>query len=311
MNPKAHPVIVTEEMAGQRIDNFLITYFKGVPKTRVYKSIRKGEVRVNKGRIKPEYKIEMGDTIRIPPLRQSEIQPEIPFIPARVEKSILQHIVYEDSDLIALNKPAGLAVHGGSGLSFGVIEAIRLMKPELKHLELVHRLDRDTSGCLLIAKRRSALRSIHEQLQSNTIEKHYIALVKGDWQAGTLVEAPLLKNQLSSGERIVRVDSRGKPSRTEFKVMQRFTEGATLMEIHLLTGRTHQIRVHSLFVGHPVAGDPKYGDETFNRWMKEKGLNRLFLHASSIEFRLPRTGEKLTIQAPIDEDLKRVLSNIH
>lgn len=305
--PEVRYLLVSDEMAGQRIDNFLLTHLKGVPRTRIYRILRKGEVRVNKGRIKPDYRLNEGDSIRIPPVRQQEENTTIPHIPAKVERSLLDKIIYEDDDLILINKPAGLAVHGGSGLSFGVIEALRILKPEIKSLELIHRLDRETSGCLLIAKRRSALRCVHEQLRAGQLEKHYLALVKGQWQAGKVVDAPLQKNQLSSGERMVRVSEEGKACRTEFSILTRYNE-ATLMKIRLITGRTHQIRVHSQYVGHEVAGDPKYGDDPFNRLMKGKGLSRLFLHASRISLNLPKTGERLTLEAPLEGDLNNVLN---
>jgi 23S rRNA pseudouridine955/2504/2580 synthase len=310
-SPKVQYLQISEESEGQRIDNFLITLLKGVPKTRVYRSVRSGEVRVNKGRVKPAYRLMSGDSVRIPPIRQATPASSSlsPHIPATIERSLVNELLYEDDDLIVLNKPSGLAVHGGSGLSYGVIEAIRILRPGAKTLELVHRLDRDTSGCLMIAKKRSALRYIHEQLQEGKLTKKYIALVQGDWRAGSVIEAALLKNQLSSGERIVRVSDLGKESRTEFQVLQRFGF-ATLMEVTLITGRTHQIRVHCQHAGHPVANDPKYGDETFNRQMKEKNLSRLFLHASQLSFCLPKSGKSITIEAPLENKLNRFLKEL-
>lgn len=310
-----HHLAIDSESSGQRLDNFLFTYLKGVPKSRIYRIIRKGEIRINKKRVKPDYKLCPGDDLRIPPLRLGEEKPPITCIPSNVEKSLLDQILYEDNDLLVMNKPAGIAVHGGSGLSFGVIEALRILKPEIKSLELIHRLDKETSGCLLIAKRRSALRFMHEEMRSGRIEKNYLALVKGKWQAGKVVDLPLIKNQLSGGERIVRVSELGKPSRTEFKVLKMLAAEQqcgpiSLMEVHLVTGRTHQIRVHAEHVGHPIAGDLKYGDNDFNRFMKTKGLSRLFLHANRITIPLPKTGQLMSIEAPLDNNLTAVLENL-
>ncbi|QIB52427.1 23S rRNA pseudouridine(955/2504/2580) synthase RluC [Pseudomonas sp. OIL-1] len=294
-------VLVPEDLAGQRIDNFLLTRLKGAPRTLIYRILRKGEVRVNKGRIKPDYRLKAGDSVRIPPVRLPE-----PNEPALVGRGILQaleaSILYEDKALIVVNKPAGLAVHGGSGLNFGVIEAIRQLRPEASgQLELVHRLDRDTSGCLMIAKRRSMLRHLHAALRgdngSDSVTKRYIALVRGRWPATTKrVHAPLQKNNLRSGERMVEVDADGKESLTEFRVLQRFGDFATLVEAQPITGRTHQIRVHARHAGHPIAGDPKYGDDDFSQKIKELGGKRLFLHAASLRTELP-DGAVLEISA--------------
>jgi len=320
--PKVQQVKISSESAGQRLDNFLFTYLKGVPKTRIYRIIRKGEVRINKGRIKPEYRLVAGDTLRIPPVRQGEERSVIELSQNdKLARSILDQILYEDDGLLVINKPAGIAVHGGSGVSFGVIEAIRYLRGSEKSLELVHRLDRDTSGCLMIAKRRSTLRAIHEQLQTGAVEKVYWALVQGRWQGGASVSAPLKKNQLSSGERIVRVSEDGQPSLTEFKVLEVFgadTVGAdrcvrpclTLMEARPKTGRTHQIRVHAAHVGNPIVGDPKYGDNQFNTLMKQKGLSRLFLHARKLTLTLPGHENPLSIEAPLDKQLQASLDKL-
>lgn len=352
--PRVYHISVPEDVEGQRLDNFLITHLKGVPKAYIYRVIRKGEVRVNKGRVKPDYRLCAEDSIRIPPVRQSLDQGQGQGqdqghrqgqvlgqhqrqesgrnaelrIPVRIEREIENHILYEDNEILVLNKPAGLAVHGGSGLNYGVIEALRIIRPKQKTLELAHRLDRDTSGCLLIAKKRSALKFLHEQLIKGQVEKKYLALVKGDWQAGDIIDAPLIKNQLSSGERIVRVGKAGKASTTEFRVLERFSSAAsslcaTLMEVKLITGRTHQIRVHCQYAGHPVAGDQKYGDDDFNRLLKGQGLTRLFLHASRVSFILPEGLNKGSInkdtlnkgslaslasfEAPMDQELNTVL----
>jgi len=291
---------VAPELAGQRIDNFLITALKGVPRTLVYRILRKGEVRVNKGRIKPEYKLQAGDIVRVPPIRLPERDAPVP-----VAQGLLQRldaaIVHEDKGLIILNKPAGIAVHGGSGLSFGVIEAFRQLRPDAKELELVHRLDRDTSGLLMIAKKRSMLRHLHEALRGDGVDKRYMALVRGHWPTSKKqVNAPLLKSNLRSGERMVEVNPEGKEALTLFKVLRRFGDFATLVEARPVTGRTHQIRVHALHAGHCIAGDAKYGDEDFTRELRDLGGKRLFLHAYALSLTLP-DGSRLDVQAPVDE----------
>ena len=301
-------VVVSGDEAGQRTDNFLLARLKGVPKSMIYRIIRKGEVRVNKGRIKPEYKIADGDSIRIPPVRVAE-KNDAP-VSAKLDKvsALAECVLYEDDHILVINKPAGTAVHGGSGLSFGVIEAMRALRPEARFLELVHRLDRDTSGILLIAKKRSALRALHEQLRLKQIQKDYLALVRGQWQSSVkVVQAPLLKNILQSGERVVKVSSEGKPSETRFKVEERF-EAATLVKASPVTGRTHQIRVHTLHAGHPIAFDNRYGDAQFDAQLKGTGLNPLFLHAAALAFTHPSTGEAMRLQAPLDEKLRHCLT---
>ncbi|WKV50519.1 23S rRNA pseudouridine(955/2504/2580) synthase RluC [Dickeya fangzhongdai] len=306
-NPTVQFLTVSSEEAGQRIDNFLRTRLKGVPKSMIYRILRKGEVRVNKKRIKPEYKLLDGDEVRIPPVRQSER--EEPAVSASLDKvsALADCILYEDDYLLLLNKPSGTAVHGGSGLSFGVIEALRALRPEARFLELVHRLDRDTSGVLLVAKKRSALRALHEQLRSKGMQKDYLALVRGQWQSHCkAVQAPLLKNVLQSGERIVRVNSEGKPSETLFKVEERF-DCATLVRASPITGRTHQIRVHAQYAGHPIAFDDRYGDREFDAQLADTRLKRLFLHAQALRFEHPHTGETLRIEAPLDAALRHCL----
>lgn len=288
--------VIDEGRAGQRIDNYLITRLKGAPRTLVYRILRKGEVRVNKGRIKPDYRLKAGDVIRIPPVRLAT-----PDEPVLVGQGILQalqdNILYEDKGLIVINKPAGLAVHGGSGVNFGVIEAMRQLRPECDQMELVHRLDRDTSGCLMIAKKRSVLRHLHAALRADGVTKCYRALVRGRWPATTRrVHAPLQKNNLRSGERMVEVSAEGKESLTEFKVLQRFGDVATLVEARPITGRTHQIRVHARHAGHPIAGDPKYGDDAFTQMIREKGGKRMFLHAFSLSVELA-DGSRMEVQA--------------
>lgn len=307
INTKVQILTVADDEAGQRIDNYLRTRLKGVPKSLLYRILRKGEVRVNKKRIKPEYKLQAGDEVRVPPIRVSEKE-EAP-VSAKLTRvaALADCILYEDDGLIVLNKPSGTAVHGGSGLSFGVIEGLRALRPEARFLELVHRLDRDTSGILLVAKKRSVLRDLHEQLRVKTVQKDYLALVRGQWQKHCkVVQAPLMKNVLHSGERIVRVSAEGKPSETRFEVVERF-EQATLVKASPVTGRTHQIRVHTLHAGHPIAFDDKYGDRDFDAQVAASGLNRLFLHAAAIRFRHPQTGQEMLIEAPLDGILKRTV----
>ncbi|NNI54911.1 23S rRNA pseudouridine(955/2504/2580) synthase RluC [Pasteurella multocida] len=307
INQTVKMLTISEDEAGQRIDNYLLAKLKGVPKSLIYRILRKGEVRVNKGRIKPEYKLQANDIVRVPPVRVSE--KEHAPISTKLNKvsQLEKQILFEDECLLVLNKPSGIAVHGGSGLSFGVIEALRTLRPDARFLELVHRLDRDTSGILLVAKKCSALRSLHEQLREKTVQKNYLALVRGQWQSHCkVVKAPLLKNELSSGERIVRVSEQGKPSETRFSIEERY-EYATLVKASPVTGRTHQIRVHTQYAGHPIALDDKYGDKHFDEQMTQLGLTRLFLHAFSIRFEHPKTGETLRINAPLDPEMKKIL----
>jgi 23S rRNA pseudouridine955/2504/2580 synthase len=303
-------VEIEDDFIGQRIDNFLIARLKGVPKSVIYRVLRKGEVRVNKKRIKPEYKLQQADTVRIPPFTIAA-EGEPISVKLSLVKNLEQHILFEDNDLIVLNKPTGMAVHGGSGLKFGVIEALRALRPLAKHLELVHRLDRDTSGCLLIAKKRSVLTHLHAQLRDKTVEKKYWALVAGDWDNKVRkVTDALRKNTLQSGERVVRVDEvNGKPSETRFRILQRYQEG-TLVEAFPVTGRTHQIRVHTACKGHPIACDDKYGDNDFTGQMQKIGLNRLFLHAKILSFIHPNTQTTLRIEAPLDNALEQALAKL-
>ncbi|HBZ93527.1 MULTISPECIES: 23S rRNA pseudouridine(955/2504/2580) synthase RluC [unclassified Pseudomonas] len=300
---------VAPELAGQRIDNFLRAQLKGVPKTLIYRILRKGEVRVNKGRIKPEYKLQAGDVVRVPPLRLAERDEPEPLAQGLLER-LEAAIVYEDKALIVLNKPAGIAVHGGSGLNYGVIEAFRQLRPDAKDLELVHRLDRDTSGLLMIAKKRSMLRHLHEQLRGDGVDKRYMALVRGHWAtAKKQVNAPLQKSNLRSGERMVEVDGEGKEALTLFRVLRRFGDFATLVEAKPVTGRTHQIRVHAKHAGHSIAGDSKYGDDDFTREIRELGGKRLFLHAYELHVPLPEGGV-LKLEAPVDEVWAKTLERL-
>jgi 23S rRNA pseudouridine955/2504/2580 synthase len=303
-------ITVDSEDEGQRIDNFLVKTLKGVPKSMIYRLLRKGEIRVNKKRKKPEYKLVNEDILRIAPIRVSEKNNTVSTqlnVVANLEKQIL----FEDERLIVINKPSGMAVHGGSGVNFGLIEALRALRPDARMLELVHRLDRDTSGCLVIAKKRSALRHIHEQLRDKKVQKFYFALVKGRWSDKlTRVNDSLRKNDLKSGERVVLVDNiNGKASETRFKVLQRF-QHATLVRAFPVTGRTHQIRVHCQIKGHSIAGDTKYGHNEFDSEMKILGLKRLFLHAASIEFTHPLSLQRIKIEAPLESSLELLLSKL-
>jgi 23S rRNA pseudouridine955/2504/2580 synthase len=306
---KVQFVTIDPDLEGQRIDNYLRTFLKGVPKSLIYRILRKGEVRVNKKRVKPEYKLQANDELRIPPVRVSE-PTDLPSTKLNKVSSLENHILYEDDCLIVLNKPSGTAVHGGSGLSFGVIEALRALRPQQKFLELVHRLDRDTSGCLLIAKKRSALKNLHEQLRDRKVDKRYQALVAGEWPTDRFkVKASLLKNTLKSGERIVLVNDEGKPSETRYRILESFNQ-ATLVEASPITGRTHQIRVHCLHAGHPIAADNRYGDRDFDQRTHNIGLKRLFLHAHSLAFIHPNTDERVSYKAPLEPSLISVLKRL-
>ena len=302
-------VEVDSEHSGQRLDNFLIKHLKGVPKSRLYRLIRKGEIRVNKRRAQASSRISSGDVLRIAPIRVSQIRPNSITNPSTRSK-LNNLIIYENDVMLILDKPAGVAVHGGSGISHGVIESLRSARPEQRYIELVHRLDKDTSGILLLAKKRSALIKMQNQLKERGMTKSYYALVKGSWPIKKkTISAPLLKNKLSSGERIVRVDSRGKESITDFSVIKRY-KNCTFLNIKLVTGRTHQIRVHCQYAGHPIAGDQKYGDKNFNAEMRSFGLRRLFLHADKIGLQHPSTGVLLEKKAELPYMLKKVLEKI-
>lgn len=296
---------MSEDEAGQRIDNFLARYLKGVPKSHIYRILRRGEVRVNSGRIRAQYKVCAGDTVRIPPVRISESKPgHVPGI------NLEQHVLFENPRLLVINKPSGIAVHGGSGLSYGIIEALRAERSTAPYLELGHRLDRETSGCLVIAKRRSFLRAFHEQLQQGQVKKLYLALVDGQWQGSKrTVDVPLRKNQLRGGERMVSVDPEGKTAISIFRPVSVYQD-TSLVEVELKTGRTHQIRVHSQHIGHPLAGDEKYGDQQFNRRMRAIGLRRMLLHAHMIEFVDPYDNEVITVSSPLDENARAVLGHL-
>lgn len=305
--PKVRWLQITEENSGQRIDNFLITLLKGVPKTRIYRIIRKGEVRVNKGRINNKYRLLEGDTVRVPPVRVAERNREIDLQPT-LKHSLEQDILYEDDVLIVLNKPSGFAVHGGSGISSGVIEGLRLMRPKAKFLELAHRLDKDTSGCLLIAKKRATLKVLHDYFRGDGVKKTYLALLVGQWERKKLlVTAPLLKNTGKGGERMVKVSQAGKFAETSFKRLIKYKE-LTLVEASPKTGRTHQIRVHAAHLGHPIVGDDRYGEEKVNNRLKQRGYKRLFLHAQQLDFVHPVTGVMMSFKAPLSPELDALLN---
>ncbi|BGI51063.1 MAG: 23S rRNA pseudouridine(955/2504/2580) synthase RluC [Arsenophonus endosymbiont of Ceratovacuna japonica] len=298
---------INNDQEGQRIDNFLFTYLKNVPKSMIYRIIRKGQVRINNIKVIPKYKIQIKDFIRIPPIRL--INNKQNFNLSKLDKitMLTNCILYEDEYLIVLNKPSGIAVHGGSGLNFGVIEALRALRSTEHFLELVHRLDRETSGILLIAKKRLVLKALHEQLRLKQIKKQYLALLKGQWPVNIkVIYAPLLKNILKSGERIVKVDNNGKYSETHFKIKELFYN-TTLVKIMPITGRTHQIRVHAQYAKHPIACDNRYGDFDFNKKLKIMGLNRLFLHAISLTFIHPISEKKMTFNGPLDKQLESYL----
>jgi 23S rRNA pseudouridine955/2504/2580 synthase len=313
--PEARTAVRTETMgeeeAGQRVDRVLARLLPGVPHTRLFRLLRRGEVRLNGKRVSGEARIKAGDVLRVPPVRL-EVPPAATAEAApRVSNALIEKlnaaVLFEDERLLVIDKPAGVAVHGGSGISAGVIEALRSARPD-EPLELVHRLDRDTSGCLMIARRRSTLRSMHAMLREDAFDKRYLVLVRGKWELGKkLIDAPLRTDLRVGGERTVKVAPDGKDSATEFRVVQFFGQLATLLEAKLLTGRTHQIRVHAAYAGHVVAGDEKYGDEEFNEQLRAFGLRRLFLHAHSVSFEDPERHVAMSISAPLPDALRSVL----
>lgn len=296
---------------GQRLDNFLLRELKGVPRSRVYRLLRRGEVRVNGGRAKPDYRLAASDVVRLPPVRETAAGEAGPArVPDSLQALVRDAQIHEDERILVFNKPAGLAVHGGSGLSFGLIEALRALRPD-EPLELAHRLDRDTSGCLLVARTRVALRELHALLREGQVEKHYTALVAGRWQLGRKkIDAPVLTHLRQGGERMVRVHAEGKTAISIFAPREHYRDLASLMDVEIHTGRTHQIRVHAVFAGHPVAGDEKYGEREFNTRLREFGLRRMFLHSSAISFRWPGTSSKVAISIGLPEDLTAVLTRL-
>jgi len=308
--PAVRWIEVGDEEAGQRIDNYLIARLKGVPKSRIYRILRSGEVRVNSKRVAASDRVQGGDRIRIPPLRMAERDEAVP------APHFKMPILFEDDWLIAIDKPAGLAVHGGSGIAHGVIESLRSMRPQARFLELVHRLDRDTSGLLLVARKRSALTELQALMREDGgraggIRKRYLALLTGRMPDGVMsVDAPLHVGLRQGGERHVQVNPSGKRSLSHFKVLER-RGGQSYCEVRIETGRTHQIRVHAQHIGHPVAGDDKYGDEAANRRLREQvGLKRMFLHASTLEFALDGGASPYLLNAPLAPELVDALDRL-
>ncbi|WP_347988456.1 23S rRNA pseudouridine(955/2504/2580) synthase RluC [Methylomonas sp. AM2-LC] len=308
-NPQVQWLEISEANSEQRLDNFLISYLKGVPKTRIYRLVRKGEVRVNKGRADVSYKLAIGDIVRIPPIRVAEKSEESIIIQPTLRFSLENHILFEDEGFIVLNKPAGFAVHGGSGVNSGIIEALRQIRPQQKFLELAHRLDKETSGCLLIAKKRAVLKVFHELFRGDGVNKTYLALLAGQFKRKKqLVEVPLLKNTQQGGERMVIVSQAGKSAETLFTRLTQFQD-ATLVHAAPKTGRTHQIRVHAAWLGHPIIADDRYGENAINKLFKNRGYKRLFLHAEQLQFAHPVTGQPLSFIAPLPEELQLLLQN--
>ena len=299
---------IDQDHHGQRIDNYLMSQLKGVPRSHIYRLLRSGQVRVNKGRVKPHYKLQSGDAVRIPPVRIDEKTPGR--VPANVMQRLSEATLFENRDILVINKPAGLPVHAGSGISYGVIEALKQLYPD-QFIELVHRLDRDTSGCLLLAKNRDSLTRLHASLRDgHGIDKHYLALVAGCWPGQNTVDVALEKIQ-RSGEHMVEASQNGAHARSHFearKIYQHHSLGdLTLVAVQIETGRTHQIRVHASHSGHPLAGDTKYGDNDFNKQLKALGLKRMFLHASALAIKLDRT---IQVEAPLPDDLASILTKL-
>lgn len=296
---------VDEASAGQRVDNFLLRICKGVPKSHVYRILRSGEVRVNGGRVAPTYKLHEGDDVRIPPVRIASSDASAP-----VPVGQPLPVAYEDDALLVVDKPAGLAVHGGSGVSFGVIEQLRRQRPDARFLELAHRLDRETSGLLIVAKKRSALTVLHDMLREGRMEKRYLTLVAGRWMNPLQhIKAALHKYLTPEGERRVSVHREGKPAHSIVRLQRRW-QSASLLEVELRTGRTHQIRVHLTHQGFPLCGDDKYGDFALNKELEKRGLRRMFLHAASLRFRHPLTDRELALASPLPEDLAGYLAHL-
>lgn len=299
-NIQVQTITVDEGGDQQRLDNFLVKKCKGVPKSRLYRAIREGEVRVNKGRISADYRLKEGDLVRIPPLRQRQNKPVINIHKTHRLKDLEKEIIFENQDILVLNKPAGIAVHGGSGVLLGIIETLRLLRPHAKMLELVHRLDRDTSGCLLVGKKSSINKLLQEQFKARSVKKTYLMLVHGRCEFDKkTVNLPLQRDVLISGERMVKVNKAGKESTTYFTVLRRF-KNATLLAGYPLTGRTHQLRVHAKAIGHPIMGDSKYGDKELDKHLKGLFKHRLYLHAASLTIQDPRSDDQMTFCAVLE-----------
>jgi 23S rRNA pseudouridine955/2504/2580 synthase len=300
---------IDAEHAGQRLDNFLMALVRGVPRSVIYRIIRKGEVRINKGRVRPDTKLSAGDQVRVPPLEQKTREVK-PTPGSRVQQVVEAAVVFENVHMLVVNKPSGIAVHGGSGLDFGLIEVLRAARPEARFLELVHRLDRDTSGLIMVAKKRSALRNLQEQLRQKRVRKHYHALVEGAWPASlTTVDEPLLRFELPGGERRVRADPAGKEARTLFRSLAVY-RGYTLVQASPVTGRTHQIRVHCANAGHPIAGDDKYMDDAGQKAFRAVGGQRLMLHARALQFVMPGSDEAVEFEAPYDDAFAHTIDKL-
>lgn len=299
---------ISTEEASQRIDNYLRSQLKGVPKSLIYRLLRTGAIRVNKKRVKPLYRLQAQDEVRLPLVRFSE---PAPMAALHKVKALSHCLLYEDEGLLVLNKPSGMAVHGGSGVNIAVIEGLRALRTDLPYLELVHRLDRETSGILVIAKKRSVLRALHQQLRDHQIEKCYWALVHGQWPMDcTQIKAPLLKKVLPSGERLIQIHPQGKPAETRFTVIEQFPQ-ATLLQVKPITGRTHQIRVHTQSLGHPIAFDARYGDSHWDaQLILQEQPGRLFLHAASLCLTHPQSGQRLLLEAPLEAALERILQRL-
>ena len=308
-SPGVRHLEITSNHAGQRLDNFLLRELKGAPKSLIYRILRTGEVRLNGGRVQPDHRLQAGDVLRIPPVRLGEREERPLRAPPGLAERLREAVLYQDRELLVLDKPAGLAVHKGSGLPYGVIELLRTLRPDEPFLELAHRLDRETSGCLALARTPAALRAIQNALRTGRVEKRYLALARGYWNHGPReIDQPLRRNVLRGGERMVEVLDDGKPARTQFRPVS-LHKPASLLEARIATGRTHQIRVHAAHVGHPLAGDEKYGDAEFNRLMAEQfGLRRLFLHAHSLNLSLG--GRDIAVSAPLDAELKAVMDRL-
>lgn len=309
INSRVRVETIGDEADDQRIDNYLLRHLKGIPRSHVYRILRRGEVRVNGGRVKPVYRLQVGDKVRIPPVRMVSAAP-VQTLSNAHRQQLSESIIYEDDALLVINKPSGLAVHGGSGISLGVIEQLRLARPKQKGLELVHRIDRETSGLLMIAKRRSVLRRLHELQRRHAIEKSYLALVHGDWPENRMrVNVPLKKNQAQGGERLVRPDPEGKKALTLFRIKEQFSD-SMLVEAVLKTGRTHQIRVHAQYLGTPILGDSKYSNDQTRQLSRQLGLKRLFLHAEKLSFEWGESAGRLRLQAPLEQPLLNILSQL-
>lgn len=306
--PPAHYRDIDAESVGQRLDNFLLGALSGVPRSHVYRLIRSGQVRVNSGRVRAGYRLKEGDRVRVPPVYRRGSRPAE--VPSNRVRWLADRILYEDRRILVLDKPAGMPVHGGTGVDFGCIEALRSLSPELRAADLVHRLDRGTSGCLLVAKRRAALRQLHELLRTGGMGKRYLALVRGRWPRGVSRVDAALSTRRRGGESVVRADPAGKRALSWFRAVERLGDRATLVEVSIGTGRTHQIRVHAAHAGHPLAGDPRYGDPKFNADLLAQGLKRMFLHAHALAFDWPGSGEAFAISSPLPPELTAILGSL-